>query len=60
MQVGNYSGAGHHLDSLLVLRIVVVFERHLVQSLIAALKNRAAAEAVPVNTLAERLLQRCV
>lgn len=31
MQVGNYSGAGHHLDSLLVLRIVVVFERHLVQ-----------------------------
>ncbi|WP_459379087.1 hypothetical protein [Serratia sp. ser-z] len=27
------------------------------KSLIAALKNRAAAEAVPVNTLAERLLQ---
>ncbi|ALL40484.1 hypothetical protein AR325_26070 (plasmid) [Serratia marcescens] len=35
-----------------------MFERHLVQSLIAALKNRAAAEAVPVNTLAERLLQQ--
>ncbi len=28
------------------------------KSLIAALKNRAAAEAVPVNTLAERLLQQ--
>ncbi|MEG9672611.1 hypothetical protein V6X57_24560 [Serratia bockelmannii] len=27
-------------------------------SMIAALKNRAAAEAVPVNTLAERLLQQ--
>ncbi|HCR3024262.1 TPA: hypothetical protein ON323_003356 [Serratia marcescens] len=27
-------------------------------SLIAALKNRAAAEAVPANTLAERLLQQ--